>query len=91
MTDKKKFLNLLYTDSFIQLDRNLTKTTEGKIQRSKHKINNNLTNQEYGRLYPTESSREKFYGRAKQPKLKKGSSVNDLPLSMISQKIFLHD
>ena len=83
--------NLLYTDSFIQLDRNLTKTIEGKNQRSKRKINNNLTNQEYGRLYPTESSREKFYGRAKQPKLKNRSSVNDLPLSMISQKTFLHD
>lgn len=91
MRDKKKCLNLLYTDSFIQLDRNLTKTIEGKNQRSKRKINNNLTNQEYGRLYPTESSREKFYGRAKQPKLKNRSSVNDLPLSMISQKTFLHD
>ena len=63
---------LLYTDSFIRLDRDPTETIEGKIQRSIGKIKDNLTTkQEYSRLYPIGSSPGKFYGTAKQHKLKK--------------------
>ena len=49
----KKYLNLLHTDSFIQLDHDPTKTIERKIQRSICQIKNTLTKQEYSKLYLT--------------------------------------
>ena len=76
----EKFISLLHTDSFIRLDNDSTKSIEGKIQRFIRKIKNNLAKQEYSRLYPTTSSRGKFYGTAKRHKLKNGSSVYCLPL-----------
>ena len=70
MIDRKKYtekcINLLHTGSFIRLDHDPTKTTEGKIQRSIRKIKNNLTKQEYSGLYPTGSSPGKFFATAKQ-------------------------
>ena len=84
MIDRKKYKgkcqNLLNTDSFVQLEHDPTKAIEGEIQRTIHKIKNNLTKQEYSRLYPTGSSPRKSYGRTKRHKLKKGSSVDNLPL-----------
>ena len=56
----EKCLNLLNTDSFLQLDHDPTKAIEGKILRSIHKIKNNLTKQEYSRIYPTGSSPGNF-------------------------------
>ena len=89
--DRKKYtekcINLLHTDSFIRLDHNPSKTIEGKIQRSMRKIKSNLTKQEYSRLYPTGSSPGKFYGTAKQHKLKNGSSVDDLALRPIISNV----
>ena len=86
-TYTEKCLNLLNTDSFIQLDNDPTKAIEGKIQRSICKIRNNLTRQEYSRLYPTGSSPGKLCGTAKRHKLKKGSSVDDLPLRPIISNV----
>ena len=86
-TYTEKCLSLLNTDSFIQLDHDPTKAIEGKSQRSIRKIKNNLTKQEYSRIYPTGSSPGKFYGTAKRHKLKKGSSVDDLPLRPIISHI----
>ena len=83
----EKCINLLHTDSFIRLDHNPSKTIEGKIQRSMRKIKSNLTKQEYSRLYPTGSSPGKFYGAAKQHKLKNGSSVDDLALRPILSNV----
>ena len=83
----EKCINLLHTDSFIRLDHNPSKTIEGKIQRSMRKIKSNLTKQEYSRLYPTGSSPGKFYGTAKQHKLKNGSSVDDLALRPIISNV----
>ena len=75
MIDRKtyteEYLSLLHTNSFIQLDHDLTKVTEEKIQKSILKIKKNLTKQECNRLYPTGSSPEKFYGTTKQHKLRK--------------------
>ena len=89
--DRKKYtekcINLLHTDSFIQLDHDPTKTIEEKIQRSICKIKNNLTKQEYSRLYSTGSLHGKFYGTAKQHKLKNGSFVYDLPLRPIISNV----
>ena len=72
MKDRKtyteKYLNLLNTDSFIQIDHDTTNAFEGKIQRSICKIKNNLTKQEYSRIYPTGSSPGKFYGTVKRHK-----------------------
>ena len=63
--DRKKYtekcLNLIHTDNFIQRDHDPTKTVKGKIERFIDKIKNNLTKQEYNRLYPTGSSRGKCY------------------------------
>ena len=57
MIDRKtytaKCLNLVNTDSFVQLGHDPTKATR--------EIKNNLTKQEYSRIYPTGSSPEKFY------------------------------
>ena len=86
-TYTEKCLNLLNTSSFIQLDHDPTKTIEGKIQRPIRNITSNLTKQEYWRLYPTESSPEKFYGTANRNKLKKGSSVDDLSLRPIISNV----
>ena len=60
-TYTEKCLNILNTDSFIQLDNDPAKAIEGKFQKSICKIRNNLTKQEYGRLYPTGSSPGKLY------------------------------
>ena len=54
---------------------------------STRKIKNNLTKQEYSRIYPTGSSPGKFYGTAKRHKLKKGSSIDDLPLRPIISNV----
>ena len=51
------------------------------------KIKTNLTKQKYNRLYPTGSSLVNFYGTPKQHKLKTGSSVDDLPLRIITSNI----
>ena len=67
-TYTEKCLNLLNTDSFIQLDHHPTKAIEGKIQRSIRKIKSNSTKQEYSKLYPTGLSPGKFYGTAKRHK-----------------------
>ena len=56
-------------------------------QRSIRKIKNNLIKQEYSRFYPTRSSPGKFYGTTKRRKLKKGSSVNNLPLRPIISNV----
>ena len=89
-TYTEKCLNLLNTDSFIQLDHDPTKVIQGKIQRSIREIRNNLTKQEYCRLYPTGSSPGKFYGTGKRHKLKKGSSVDNLPLRPIISNVEVH-
>ena len=86
-TYTEKCLNLLNTDSFIQLYHDPIKLIEEKIQRSIRKIRNNLTKQEYSRLYPTGSSPGKFYGTAKRHKLKNGCSVDDLPLRPIISNV----
>ena len=86
-TYTEKCLNLLNTDSFIQLEHDPTKAIEGKTQRSIRKIKNNLTKQESSRIYPTGSSPGKFYGTVKRNKLKKGSSVVDLPLRPIISNV----
>ena len=76
----EKIFNLLHTDSFIRLDNDSAKSIEGKIQRFIRKIKSNFAKQEYSRLYPTRSSRGKFYDTAKQHTFKNGSSVYYLPL-----------
>ena len=91
MIDRKtyteKYLSLLHTNSFIQLDHDLTKVTEEKIQKSILKIKKNLTKQECNRLYPTGSSPEKFYGTTKQHKLRKVNSIDDLHLKTVISNV----
>lgn len=66
----EKFLKLLPTDNFIQFEHVSIERIEGKIRRSIRKIKNKLTEREYGRLYQTGSSLEKFYSTAKQIKVR---------------------
>ena len=91
MTNRMKYtekcLNLLNTDSFVKLNYDPSKTIEGKIQRSLRKIKNNLTKQEYAKLYPTGSLPGKFYSTAKRRKLKNDSTVDDLPLRPIISNV----
>ena len=83
----EKCLNLLNTDSFVKLNYDPIKTIEGKIERSLRKIKNNLTKQEYVKLYPTGSSPGKFYGTVKLQKLKNDSTVDDLSLRPIISNV----
>ena len=75
-----KYLNLLNTDRFIQLDHDPANAIEGKIQRSVRKFKNNLTKQKYSRISPTGLLPGKFYDTAKRHKLEKVSSVDNLLL-----------
>ena len=86
----EKCLNLLNTDSFLQLDHDPTKAIEEKILRSIHKIKNNLTKQEYSRIYPTGSSPGKFYGTAKQHKFKKAALWTISLLDQLFAMLELH-
>ena len=86
-TYTEKYLNLLNTDRFIQLDHDPANAIEGKIQRSVCKFKNNLTKQKYSRISPTGLSPGKFYDTAKRHKLEKVSSVDNLLLRPIVSNV----
>ena len=54
---------------------------------SLRKFKNNLTKQEYSRLYPSGSTPGKFYGTAKWHKQKNGGSVDDVSLRPIISSV----
>ena len=64
-----KCLNILITEQFQRLDRDLTKPIEAKIQRTVRKIKSHMSNQEYMRIYPTGSAPGKIYGTTKKHKI----------------------
>ena len=49
-----KCLNILNTEEFLKLDRDLSNPIQAKIQRAVRKIKSHLSNQEYMRIYPTD-------------------------------------
>jgi len=89
--DKEKYtekcLSLLETQQFTKLDKDPTKTIEGKIQRAVRGIKSKLTEQEYRDLYPSGSRPGKFYGTAKIHKLKDNEGIEQLPLRPIISNI----
>ena len=76
-------LKLLNTKQFIKLERDPTKTNEGKLQSMLRKMKGKLTKNEYTRLYPTGSSPGKFYGTAKLHKISNSDPVDEFPLRLI--------
>ena len=82
-----KCLSILNTQQFQQLDVSPTAANEYKIQRPLRKIKSKFTQQEYNRLYPTESNAGKFYGTAKLHKLPTFGTVYQLPLRPIISNI----
>ena len=58
----EKCLSLLNTDQVTKLDKDPTKTYEGKIQRILRKIKHKLSLRDYNKLYPSGSNPGRFYG-----------------------------
>ena len=79
----EKCMSFLTTKQFKQVDSNLTKTLESKVQRSLRKLKSKLSRYEYKKLYPTGSSPEKFYGTAKLHKFPTNGKIDDLPIRPI--------
>ena len=74
----EKCMALLNTERFKRLTKDPTATTERKIQKVLRKIKSKFSEQEYKRLYPTDSAPTRFYGTANRHKLKNDSTVDDL-------------
>ena len=83
----EKCYEILDKEQFKKLEKDPTKTIEGKVQRSLRKIKEKLNKNEYKQLYPSGSSPGLFYGTAKIHKLKKEEGINDLNLRPIISNI----
>ena len=82
-----KCLNILNTEQFRKLDRDLNKPINTKIQRAVRRIKSYLSNQEIMRIYPSASAPGKFYGMAKKRIIPDNGTINDLPLCPITSNI----
>ena len=81
-------MEILNTKQFCKLQKDPTKTTEMKIQRTVRRIKNKLISpKEYLNIYPTGSSPGKFYGTAKKHKLTPNGPVDDLHIRQIISNI----
>ena len=78
-----KYLAILNTEQFKQLEKDPTSSLERKVQCTPRKIRQKLSKDVYAKLYPTESSPGKFYGTAKVHKLAINDTVKELPLCHI--------
>ena len=76
----EKCIALLNTERFKRLITHPTATTKRKMQKVLRKIKSKISEQEYKRLYPTDSAPGWFYSTAKTHKLKNNSTVDDLPI-----------
>ena len=76
----EKCMSLLTTKHFKQVDCDLTKTLESKVQRSLRKLKSNFSPYEYKKLYPTGSCPTKFCGTPKLHKLPVNGKIDDLPI-----------
>ena len=79
----EKFMFLLTTKQFKQVDSDPTKALESKKQRSLRKFKSKLSPSEYKKLYPKGSFPGKFYGTAKLHKLPVNDKIDDLPIRPI--------
>ena len=78
-----KCLAILYTEQFLQLQKNPTSSFERKVQCTLRKIKQKIPTDVYAKLYPTGSSPGKFCGTAKVHKLAISDTVKELPLRPI--------
>ena len=80
----EKYLTLLNSKQFVELNEDPTKTNERKVQRMLRKIR---PDQEYKRLYPNGSAPDKFYSAAKLHKISINDGVDKLAIRRIISKI----
>ena len=83
----EKCLNILHTDQFRKLEKDPTKTLENKVQKALRTMKENLTDNEYKKLYPTGSRPGMFYGTAKIHKMSTNDKVEKLTLRPIISNI----
>ena len=83
----EKFLSILSTSQFAEIDHDPTAYIEGNVQRTLRKIKNKLSLFVYFKIYPTGPSPRKFYGTAKLHKVPNNSTVEHLPLRPIISNI----
>ena len=84
---KEKFMFLLTTKQFKQVDSHPTKALESKVQRPLRKFKSKLSPYEYKKLYPRGSFLGKFYGTTKLHKLPVNDKIYDLPIGPIVSTI----
>ena len=89
--DKKgyieKCINILDSKQFKKLKKDPTKTLENKMQRTLRKIKQHLDENEYKRMYPTDSRPGLFYTTAKMHKLQSGEGLNELTMRPIVSNV----
>ena len=85
-----KYLAILNTEQFEQLEKDPTSSLERKVQCMPRKIRQKLSKDVYAKLYPTESSVGKFYGTAKVHKLAINDTVKELLLRPITLNLNNH-
>ena len=82
ISDQTKYIekcyNIISTNQLSKLDKDPTRTLENKVQPTLCKLKDKISESEYKKLYPTESSLGKFYGTAKVHKLKPRQNLDDL-------------
>ena len=88
--DREKFdrwLAMLNTEQFVQLQKDPTNSLERKVQPTLWKIKQKFHKDVYAKLYLTGSSPEKIYGTTKVHKLSRNDNVQVLPLRPIRSNI----
>ena len=86
----EKCMALLNTERFKRLTTDPTAATERKIQKVSRKIKSKFSEQEYKRLYPTGSTRARFYGTAKIHKLKTIAQLMIYQYDLLSPTLTQH-
>ena len=79
----EKWMSLLTTKHFKQVDSDLTKALESNVQRSLRKLKSKLSPYKHKKLYPTGSCPGKFYGTVKLHKLPANGKIDDIPIRPI--------
>ena len=83
----KKCLALFNTNQFIKLYDDPTKVYKEKIQEALWKMKHKFTNQEYHKLYSTDSNARRFYSTGKVYKVPENGTLDDLPIRPIVSNI----
>ena len=89
--DKKhyieKCINILDSEQFKKLQKDPTRTLENEMQRTLRKIKQHIDENEYKRMYLTDSRPVLFYTTAKVHKSQNGEGLNELTMRPIISNI----